>query len=579
VVDRLWYLTRPTARAAFVCSTSGNWSSHGCGTGNYWKVFRAADDDDGNLDNGTPHSCYLYAAFNRHMVACTTDTAADVCHSGCTPPPSPTLTASPGNNEVQLSWTPSGAGVVYDVYRNEAGCEAGFTKIAEDVSGLEYTDTAVANGYTYYYQVTVQPTGNEACSSPPSNCESAEPIPCTPPAAPGNPAAVTNGDNRIDVSWEAVGTAFEYHVYRAGVTGGPYSLIATVNASNLLYSDATVSGGSTYYYVVTAEDDCTESAYSDEASATATGECLLPPTFGGVETVSNPALSACTLDLGWSAATLNCPGGGLAYNVHRSTTPGFNPTPFNRIAYRVVGTTYRDDRDLDSGTTYYYIVRAVDTGTGAQDLNTVEASGVPTGPVTIGTWSDDAGDTGSAQLDLDSPWSVATSGGHNGPKVYRTGTYGAYLCVAVTTPTLHLGTDPVLTFWSKYDIEDDWDKGEVQISIDGGSSWERVPVNYPGYASNTGYDACDLPAAAFFSGIDLTYAEYTASLSTWSNQDAQIRWVLSSDGYVDGTGWWVDDIAITNVEVFGDCTTQTETPMFADGFESGDTSEWSRAVP
>ena len=63
------------------------------------------------------------------------------------------------------------------------------------------------------------------------------------------------------------------------------------------------------------------------------------------------------------------------------------------------------------------------------------------------------------------------------------------------------------------------------------------------------------------------------------NQDVQLRWLLSTDSYETGNGWWVDDITITNVEVAGDCTTQTEPPFFADGFESGDTSAWSYTHP
>ncbi len=56
-----------------------------------------------------------------------------------------------------LSWTNSGGGVVYDVYRNELGCNSGFTKIANNVAGTSFTDTGVANGFTYYYQVGVAP--------------------------------------------------------------------------------------------------------------------------------------------------------------------------------------------------------------------------------------------------------------------------------------------------------------------------------------------------------------------------------------------------------------------------------------
>src|SRR5690606_9951552 len=102
-----------------------------------------------------------------------------------TPPATPTLNVSAGNNSASLSW--SGSSGVYDVYRNEAGCNAGFTKIANDVAATSYTDTAVANGFTYYYQVVAQPSGNEAAASAPSTCRTVTPsggASCTPPAAP-----------------------------------------------------------------------------------------------------------------------------------------------------------------------------------------------------------------------------------------------------------------------------------------------------------------------------------------------------------------------------------------------------------
>ncbi len=129
--------------------------------------MRAVDDDDGNLANGTPHSANLYAAFNRHGIACTTDAGANTNFRGCTPPAVPTLSLTAGSNSAGLSW--AGSTGVYDVYRNERGCNAGFTKIANDVASASLTDNDVANGFTYYYQVTAQPSGNEACASAPSD--------------------------------------------------------------------------------------------------------------------------------------------------------------------------------------------------------------------------------------------------------------------------------------------------------------------------------------------------------------------------------------------------------------------------
>ncbi len=170
--ERLWYLSRPTAGKAWNCDKSNaTWASNGCSNSSLFRVLRAADDDDGNLTNGTPHGAAIFAALNRHQIACVSDQGANTTFVGCTPPIVPTLTVIPGANQNSLSWTNSGAGKVYDVFRSESGCEAGFAKIAEDVAGLTFTDTNVASSSQYAYQVVAQPAGNEACAAPPTACK------------------------------------------------------------------------------------------------------------------------------------------------------------------------------------------------------------------------------------------------------------------------------------------------------------------------------------------------------------------------------------------------------------------------
>ena len=180
ILDRLWYLSRNTATKSFSCTTGTTYTSNGCSAGSLWKVFRAIDDDNGNLNDGTPHGGALFAAFNRHGIACTTDTGASTTFAGCTPPASPTLSVTGGSNSAALSWTAVGSST-YDVFRNETGCNAGFTKIASGTSATSLSDTAVGNGLTYYYQVTAFPSGNEACASLPSTCISVTPSTTTTP--------------------------------------------------------------------------------------------------------------------------------------------------------------------------------------------------------------------------------------------------------------------------------------------------------------------------------------------------------------------------------------------------------------
>src|SRR6185436_16506671 len=110
-LDRLWYLSRSTATSSFSCTRTGTFTSNGCNAGSWWKTMRAVDDDDGNLANGTPHGGALFAAFNRHGIACTTDAGANLSFNGCTQPATPTLTVTGCDNSAALSWTPSGTAV------------------------------------------------------------------------------------------------------------------------------------------------------------------------------------------------------------------------------------------------------------------------------------------------------------------------------------------------------------------------------------------------------------------------------------------------------------------------------------
>ncbi len=554
--DRLWYLVIPTLGADMYTCTLPN--SNGCAGSSLFNVMKAIDDDGDGTANGTPHAAAIFAAMNDHNIACgLVSDATNQDQTSCPSIGGTTLTGAGSNNQAELSWPAATNATRYFIYRNDIGCDAGYALVGEvNAPTTTFTDTTVVNDIDYYY--VIQPAGaSDGCTGPVSNCEIVTPVPCETPGTPTGLSATPNGDNRIDLSWVSPGPdAASYNVYRAiGACPQPsYELIAT-GISGTNYVDTTVSGGLDYSYVVSARDitaGC-ESAASACADSQTTGDCLEAPAFDGVQNITNPGSTTCTLDLGWSAASPYC-GSSVSYNVYRSTTSGFNPTPANRIASGVTGTTYSDASEIEFETYYFYVVRSVDQSNGSEDPNLVEIGSSPTGPISIGIWSDDAGDTGDAKLVLDPEWSVDGTGGNAGPMVYATGAYANQVCDGAATPLLQLGTNPQLSFWSRYDIEDDWDKGQVEISTDGGSNWERVEVNYPDDASYES-DNCGWPDGDFFSGTGSTFAEYTAALDAWSNQDAMVRWTLSTDTSVNGGGWWVDDIDITEVAVPGSCTT------------------------
>jgi hypothetical protein len=75
----------------------------------------------------------------------------------------------------------------------------------------------------------------------------------------------------VALNWVASASAnvAGYNVYRASVSGGPYTQINSVLAMATTYVDAPVPAGGVYYYVVTAVDSSgNESLPSNESQAT-----------------------------------------------------------------------------------------------------------------------------------------------------------------------------------------------------------------------------------------------------------------------------------------------------------------------
>ena len=81
---------------------------------------------------------------------------------------------------------------------------------------------------------------------------------------------VVPASHTVDLTWQASTSAVVgYRVYRGGVSGGPYSIITNQLVASTAFSDGTVLGGSTYYYVVTAVDSNNqESSFSNQVAAT-----------------------------------------------------------------------------------------------------------------------------------------------------------------------------------------------------------------------------------------------------------------------------------------------------------------------
>jgi subtilisin-like proprotein convertase family protein len=73
-MDRIWYGSLTPSKSAYQVQSGGTCNPaavvNGCAATNWYTVYLAADDDDGNLANGTPNACRIWDAFDAHGIAC-----------------------------------------------------------------------------------------------------------------------------------------------------------------------------------------------------------------------------------------------------------------------------------------------------------------------------------------------------------------------------------------------------------------------------------------------------------------------------------------------------------------------------
>jgi hypothetical protein len=305
-------------------------------------------------------------------------------------------------------------------------------------------------------------------------------VPTQPPAAPVALTA-TPGNVQVSLTWSASSGASGYHVKRATTSGGPYSQLSTATSSS--YTDATVSNGTTYYYVVAAVNSAGESANSAQVSVTPDPIIATPPVPLGLAATAGDA----QVSLTWSASS-----GASGYHVKRSTTSG---GPYTQIA--APGSPAYTDTSVTDGTTYYYVVSALDSA--GESANSAQVSAVPTPstppPTTFGTWINvtpsgvdltntlDCGNYGAETMQVDSAnpgtlytyfhcqglwrstdygqtWTGPINTGANGATV-GDGAGGVTVLPSATpggVPTIYMAAirGPALGFWKSVNGGVDW---------------------------------------------------------------------------------------------------------------------------
>jgi fibronectin type 3 domain-containing protein len=188
------------------------------------------------------------------------------------------------------------------------------------------------------------------------------------PATPSGVQAIA-GSLQATVSWTASPGATGYNVKQSVTSGSGYTtLVSSPTTTASPYTDKGLTGGITYYYVVSAINTIAtcESANSEEVSATPTGSCTPPAAPVVTATAGNGSVT-----LTWAAVP-----GAVSYTVARSQTTG---TGYATVGTVTTGTTFTDG-NVVNGVTYYYVVTASNGSCSSGNSNEASSSPACTPP-------------------------------------------------------------------------------------------------------------------------------------------------------------------------------------------------------
>ena len=438
----------------------------------------------------------------------------------------------PGLNQIQVSWT--GLSPVPGSYAVEravgtCGSEGIYQPLGFVAGGTtSFTDTTVQGGLAYSYRVIAASDAAGKCQAfVASGCASATATgTCNLKPRFDGAANATSDDEAIcgiDLSWTPASSScpltpnIRYNIYRGTVPdfvpSAANRIAACVSATSSYLDQASLASGVTSYYVIRAEDDSIGNG----------GAC------GGNEEANTVVVVGTAYGPGLQAAPgtwTDSGGDGTSFLRRNAPGDGNNAVP----AWRFVKTA-----------------------------NDAGANHTPGGAYAYRNAGPAAGDA-----------------------------YVPSACAEIQTPSLTAGTDSLnLTYWERHQIEYHWDGVIVEASINFGpwttvpapsnsipagcsstasvTNWETLsctgtpPVNACGYLLNQnaingplgGGTSC---SSWFTSSAVTAYAQRCHPFTGLTPGDTiQFRWRFTSDEAAEFAGFYLDDLAISNIRLPNAC--------------------------
>ena len=274
--------------------------------------------------------------------------------------PSNLTATSASASQINLSWTDNASDETGFKIERKTGATGTWSQVATAAANVvTYNNTGLAAATTYYYRVrSYNANGNSVYSNEASAATA--PLP-----APSSLTAAAASATQINVTWKDNSTNESgFKIERKTGATGTWSQIATAAANIVSYQNTGLTASTTYYYRVRAYNSVSNSAYSNEATATTRA---LPVAPSGLTASS---ISPSQINLSWTDNASDETG----FKIERKTGSGGTWTQIATATANVV--TY-NNTGLAAATTYYYRVRSYNANGNSAYSNEANAATAP----------------------------------------------------------------------------------------------------------------------------------------------------------------------------------------------------------
>jgi len=143
-------------------------------------------------------------------------------------------------------------------------------------------------------------------------------------------------------------------------------------------------------------------------------------------------------------------------------------------------------------------------------------------------------------------WNINQTGGVASSRSFSSQNVGSVSDKYLISPAINLTSSSTLEFWHAYDLENNYDGGVLEISVDSGNTWIDLGPNiglgaYPD--SLNGGSNQPLGNVMAWNG-NQSMSKVEVDLSNFANQTASIRWRMGTDNTVSAGFWEIDDIKL-----------------------------------